>query len=84
MGCASFERLSPMKSLAIAAIAASGFIIGGPAVANAYSQVEGSYATLAGCEADGAGGQFTGPGADGTSFYCEQGDDGLYYLFITD
>ena len=43
-----------------------------------------SYATLAGCEADGAGGQFTGPGADGTSFYCEQGDDGLYYLFITD
>ena len=73
-----------MKSLAIAALAAGGIIIAVPAVANADSQVEGSYATLAGCEADGAGGQFTGPGADGTSFYCNQGDDGLYYLFITD
>ena len=40
--------------------------------------------TLEACEADGSGGQFTGPGADGTSFYCNQGDDGLYYLFITD
>jgi hypothetical protein len=73
-----------MKSLAIAALAAGGLIIAAPAVANADSQVEGSYATVEACEADGAGGQFTGPGADGTSFYCNQGDDGLFYLFITD
>lgn len=71
-----------MRSLAIAALAV-GFLAN-PAVANADSQVEGSYATLEACEADGAGGQFTGPGAGGSSFYCNQGDDGLFYLFLTD
>ena len=74
-----------MKTLVIAALAVGGAVFASPALANAEpSQVEGNYATLEACEADGAGGQFTGPGADGTSFYCNQGDDGLYYLFITD
>ena len=73
-----------MKPMMIAALAAGGFLLASPAVANADSQVEGSYATLAGCEADGAGGEFTGPGSGATSYYCQQGDDGLYYLFLTD
>lgn len=75
-----------MRSLAIAALAVGFFVTPAvtPAVANADSQVEGSYATVEACEADGAGGQFTGPGADGASFYCNQGDDGLFYLFLTD
>lgn len=73
-----------MKCIMIAALAVGGAVLASSPVAGADSQVEGSYATLAACEADGSGGEFTGPGADGTSFYCNQGDDGLYYLFITD
>ena len=34
--------------------------------------------------AAGTGGIGGTAGADGTSVYCNQGDDGLYYLFITD
>jgi hypothetical protein len=73
-----------MKGIMIAALAVGGAVLASSPIASADSQVEGSYATLEACEADGSGGQFTGPGADGTSFYCNQGDDGLYYLFITD
>lgn len=72
-----------MKSLSFAALVAGSWMIGAPAVANADSQVEGNYATLEACEADGAGGQFTGPGADAGSYYCNQGADGLYYLYLT-
>lgn len=74
-----------MKAIVVAALAVGGAVLALSPIASAEpSQVEGNYATLEACEADGAGGQFTGPGADGTSFYCSQGDDGLYYLFITD
>jgi hypothetical protein len=72
-----------MKTMMIAALATGGFLMATTAVANADSQVDGSYATMAACQADGSGGEFTGPGADATSFYCNQGDDGLYYLFLT-
>jgi len=71
-----------MKTMMIAALAVGGFLAGSSAVANADAQVEGSYATVAGCEADGAGGQFTGGGAY-ANYYCQQGDDGLFYLFLT-
>ena len=71
-----------MKSIAIAALAAGGLIFASAAVANADAQVEGSYATMAGCQADGAGGQFNDGGAY-ANFYCQQGDDGLFYLFLT-
>jgi hypothetical protein len=73
-----------MKTMMIAALAVGGFLMASSAVANADSQVEGGgYATLAACQADGSGGQFTGPGADATSYYCNQADDGLFYLFLT-
>jgi len=49
-----------------------------PAVANA-DDVEGNYATMAACQADGE----VGAGNEGYSTYtCTQGDDGLYYLSL--
>ena len=71
-----------MKTMMIAALAVGGFLLAPVAVANADAQVEGSYATMAACEADGAGGQFT-DGGTYANFYCQQGDDGLFYLFLT-
>jgi hypothetical protein len=71
-----------MKTIMIAALAAGGFLVASSAVANADAQVEGSYATIEGCQADGAGGQFNDGGAY-ANYYCQQGDDGLYYLFLT-
>lgn len=71
-----------MKTTMIAALAMGGFLMASSAVANADVQAEGNYATEAACMADGAGGEFTmppGTEAYGT-FYCEQGEDGLYYL----
>ena len=76
-----------MKSLAIAALAAGGIIIAVPAVANADSQVEGSYATLEGCEADGAGGDGNTDDAAatasryGNNYHEVNTDDGVYYRY---
>jgi hypothetical protein len=72
-----------MKSLAFAALVAGSWIIASSAIANADSQVEGNYATIEACQADGANGQFTGPDSGASSYYCEQGADGLYYLYLT-
>jgi hypothetical protein len=74
-----------MKTTMIAALAMGGFLMASSAVANADDvQVEGSYATLAACEADGSEGDSSALGADGANYYCNQGDDGLYYLFLSD
>jgi hypothetical protein len=73
-----------MKTMMIAALAMGGFLMASSAVANADVQVEGSYATLAACEADGSEGDSSALGADGANYYCNQGDDGLYYLFLSD
>ena len=69
-----------MKTVLIAALAMGGFLMVPAAVANADVQAEGNYATEAACMADGAGGEFTGPAYD--YYYCQQGEDGLYYLWF--
>jgi hypothetical protein len=47
-------------------------------------QIEGNYSTEAACLVDGANGEFTMPPGTGTGgFYCEQGEDGLYYLYFS-
>jgi hypothetical protein len=74
-----------MKTMMIAALAVGGFLMASSAVANADVQAEGSYATLAACQADGAEGDFTMPAGTEAygSFYCQQGDNGLYYLWFS-
>jgi hypothetical protein len=70
-----------MKITMIAALAVGGFLMASSAVANADVQIEGNYSTEAACLVDGANGDFTLPPGTGTGgFYCEQGEDGLYYL----
>ena len=67
-----------MRTMLIAALAMGAFAVLAPTVANA-DDVEGNYATMAACQADGA----VGAGNEGYSTYtCTQGDDGLYYLSL--
>ena len=73
-----------MKITMIAALAVGGFLMASSAVANADVQIEGNYSTEAACLVDGANGTFNLPPGTGTGgFYCEQGDDGLYYLYFS-
>lgn len=47
-------------------------------------QVEGNYSTLAACQADGPHVQITQDNDAYSHWNCQQGDDGLYYLFLAD
>ena len=69
-----------MKTMMIAALAMGAFTVLAPAVANADDfEIDGNYATMAACQADGA----VGAGNAGYSTYtCTQGADGLYYLAL--
>ncbi|HQE14912.1 MAG TPA: hypothetical protein PLD01_07535 [Mycobacterium sp.] len=71
-----------------AALMAGGVVAGllalGTGVASAdVIQVEGSYSTLAACQADGPHVQIAENDGAYTQWACEQGDDGLYYLFLS-
>ena len=77
-----------MKTYAYAyasAIAAGSLLFAGAGVAGADSvQVEGNYSTLAACQADGPHVQITTDNDAYAHWNCQQGDDGLYYLFLAD
>lgn len=45
-------------------------------------QVEGSYATLAACQADGPHVEITHNDAAYTHWDCREGSDGLWYLYL--
>ena len=47
-------------------------------------QVEGSYSTEAACVADGPHVQITENNGAYSQWGCQLGDDGLYYLFLSD
>ncbi|MCB0932048.1 MAG: hypothetical protein KDB71_09150 [Mycobacterium sp.] len=47
------------------------------------TQVEGNYATLAACQADGPHVQITEDNGAYSHWSCEQGEDGLYYLYLS-
>jgi hypothetical protein len=69
------------KAIAAGLLAFGGLMTTAVAVANADEyQVEGNYATLAACQADGNVGANI-PGA--TQWRCSQGADGLWYLYVT-
>mgnify|MGYP000635540148 CR=1 FL=1 len=75
-----------MKTIAYAsAVAAGSLLFVGVGVAGADSvQVEGNYSTLAACQADGPHVQITTDNDAYDHWNCQQGDDGLYYLFLAE
>lgn len=46
-------------------------------------QVEGNYATLADCQADGPSLRLTQSGGPYAHWSCHKGQDGLYYLYLS-
>ena len=75
-----------MKTMFAAGILAAGAALFSTAVAVANAdevQVEGSYATLAACQADGPHVEITHNDGAYTHWDCRQGDDGLWYLHLS-
>lgn len=73
-----------MKTFAIAAAFAAGALMtAGLGTASAdIIQVEGSYSTPEACQADGPHVQITENDGAYSKWQCNQGDDGLWYLFL--
>ncbi|MBU3750642.1 MAG: hypothetical protein FGM52_09340 [Mycobacterium sp.] len=74
-----------MKTVIAGSALALGLLAVAPhGVANADQiQVDGSYATLAACEMDGPEVQIAQNNDAYTQWFCQQGDDGLYYVFLS-
>ena len=67
-----------------AALAAGGLLWAGLGTAHADTiQVEGNYATMEACQADGPNVQITENNGAYSMWNCQPGDDGLYYLFLS-
>lgn len=75
-----------MKTISVAAALAAGGLlaVGAGTAAADVIQVEGSYSTPEACRADGPYVQITENDGAYTKWQCEQGDDGLWYLFLGD
>lgn len=72
------------NTVAAAALVLAGLMSVGTGLANADTiQVEGNYATMEACQADGPHVQITENNGAYSQWSCEQGDDGLYYLFLS-
>lgn len=73
-----------MKTFVIAAVLATGALMtAGLGTASAdIIQVEGSYSTPQACRADGPHVQITENDGAYSKWQCNQGDDGLWYLFL--
>ena len=72
------------KLLFGAALAGVGLASLGMGTASADAvQVDGNYATLAACQADGPHVQITENNGGYAHWSCEQGEDGLYYLYLS-
>ncbi|OBJ53392.1 hypothetical protein [Mycobacterium sp. 1423905.2] len=70
--------------IAAGLLALGGLLTAGVGVANADEvQVEGNYATLGACQADGPHVEITHNDGAYTHFDCRQHDDGLWYLYLT-
>lgn len=69
--------------IAASAVAVGAALSVGMGTAAADSvQVEGNYATLAACQADGPHVEITENNNAFAHWNCLQGDDGYYYLFL--
>lgn len=72
------------KIMAAAALTAGGLLSAGAGIAAADTiQVEGNYSTMEACQADGPHVQITENNGAYTQWSCQEGDDGLYYLFLS-
>lgn len=73
-----------MKTFVIAAVLATGALMtAGLGTGGAdIIQVEGSYSTPQACRADGPHVQITENDGAYSKWQCNQGDDGLWYLFL--
>lgn len=70
--------------IAAAALILGGLLSVGAGVAAADTiQVEGNYATIEACQADGPNVQIAENNGAYSTWNCQQGDDGLYYLFLS-
>ena len=74
-----------MKKLMVAAaLSVGGLLTLGVGMAHADEvQVEGNYATLEACQADGPNVEIAYDDASYTHWDCRQGDDGLFYLYLS-
>ena len=73
-----------MRTIAAGMLAAGALLTLGLGVAQADEvQVEGNYATLEACQADGPAVEIARNDADYTHWDCRPGDDGLFYLFLS-
>ena len=73
-----------MKNFMIAAVLATGALmtVGPETISADIIQVEGSYSTPQACQADGPHVQITEDDGAYSRWQCDQGDDGLWYLFL--
>ncbi|MEV6771489.1 hypothetical protein AB0N05_22980 [Nocardia sp. NPDC051030] len=73
-----------IKTVLAAGTLALAVVAGGTAIASAEeAQVEGNYSTLAACQADGPNVQVNRDNNSWTTWDCRQGNDGLFYLFLS-
>lgn len=78
-----------MKKLLFGAASVAGCAVSllvGPGLGIASAdtiQVEGNYATLAACQADGPHVQIAENNGAYSHWSCDQGEDGLYYLYLS-
>lgn len=72
------------KTMVAAALTLGGLISAGAGIANADTiQVEGNYATMEACQIDGPQVQIAENNGAYTQWSCQEGEDGLYYLFLS-
>ncbi len=72
------------RMMAAAALTAGGLLTLGLGVAHADEvQVEGNYATLEACQADGPQVEIAYDNDAYSLWDCRQGDDGLFYLYLS-
>jgi hypothetical protein len=72
------------RMIAAAALTTGGLLTLGVGVAHADEvQVEGNYATLEACQADGPNVEITYDNDAYSHWDCRPGDDGLFYLFLS-
>ena len=72
------------RATAAGALAIGGLMTLGVGAAHAGEvQVEGNYATLTGCQADGPEVEITQDDGKYTHWDCRQGGDGLWYLWLS-
>jgi hypothetical protein len=73
-----------MKNILVTGALALGIAAAGAGIASADEvQVEGNYSTMAACQADGPNVEVKRDNDKWTHWDCRQGNDGLFYLYLS-